>query len=255
MNANILAAPFVLVAAALLYFVMEGRDELALWLAGTILILAVIYILAPQINWYFQKKQPPPLPDGARRFLLQNSRFFQGLSNEDKRRFEERAGLWMNARNWQAQNLESVPEDIKLTICEAALQVWWDDENWLLDDFEQVVLFMGPFPTPQHHAWHASETEFEDKTWLFSVDHLLRAFVEPHNFPRLDLYEMCKTYLAKHPSRPFPEPTRAELEQLSGFPHGRVEAFLGLPITDLRPLAMAYRLQFADRLTVDVSSN
>lgn len=250
MNSKLIAVPLMVIAIALLYAVWEIDESYSWYLAIVILLLAVVYIMAPQIDWFFSKKQPPLLDEGARKFLLRHSRFFRELPIEGKKQFEQRISLWIESREWRAQNLDEVPEDVKVVIAAGAVETFWPHgDEYLLPDYEQSVLFMGPFPTPQHHAWHASESFAEDGVLLFSVDHLLRAFVEPHHFLRLDLYEMSGLLLQKHPEIRLPSvpDLKTALARVSGFPHDRVEAFLGLPITDLAPLAVAYFLQFPEK--------
>lgn len=249
MNSKLIAVPLMVIAVALLYAVWEIDESYSWYLAVVILLLAVVYIMAPQIDWYFSKKQPALLDEGARKFLLRHSRFFQELPIEGKKQFEQRISLWIESREWRAQNLDEVPEDVKVVIAAGAVETFWPHgDDYLLPDYEQVVLFMGPFPTPQHHAWHASETFAEDGVLLFSVDHLLRAFVEPHHFLRLDLYETSGLLLQKRPDIKLPPIADQAnvLARISRFPHDRVEAFLGLPIENLDQLTLSYFLQFPE---------
>ena len=88
--------PFGLLA--ILFFTLPylvHDSDWAKWGIAPFLILAVAYVMAPQINWWWYKRNPPPLDIKIQRFIDDYFSFYQKLSPELKQRFRERTALYL----------------------------------------------------------------------------------------------------------------------------------------------------------------
>ena len=69
MPSKILAIPFLLIVGALGYYSWKINDSYVFYILPFFLILALIYIFAPQIDWWWYKRNPPDVDKPIRKML------------------------------------------------------------------------------------------------------------------------------------------------------------------------------------------
>ncbi len=238
-----LAVPLLIVALVFLYMTWEVDEKYAIYIVPPIVLIAVLYSLGPQIDWWWHRRNPPEIDPAIRQILNTRSAYYNNLSAEQKNRFRERMALFALATDFKPQAMETVPEDVKAAVSYHAVQLSLAYDEFLLEPFENVVLYAGPFPSPQYPQWHISETFEEDGVLLFSVPHLLKGFLQPAQYYPTGLHELAQAFIHKYPGKPWPEPgpqVWEDIRQISGVEKDRLLKYMGLPELPALPVCIAY---------------
>lgn len=250
MPSRIIGLPFMLLFIIFLYLTWEVSTDYSLFLIPLMIILAGIYVLSPQINWIWYKRNPPE-PDARLVQLLDRfCLFYQKLVPLEKRRFRHRISLYMMGIDFIPMVFEKVPDDIKAILAANAVQITFGQEDFIMAPFEQVVVYPHPFPSPQYELIHASETYPEDGVLIFSAEQLLISFTNPTRFYNICMYEYAKVFILNHPNVPFPEPGPEIwdlLEKVGGFSQHQIEACIGLSGADPLPVCLHFFLANPER--------
>ncbi len=202
-------------------------------LIPAVIILTIIYIMNPQIDWWWYKKHPPELDSRMRQFLIKHAAFYNGLSVNDKKKFRNRMALYEMSVEFMPKGWESVPDDIKGIIAANAVRMTFNKANFLLPKYERIVVYPTLFPSPQHpKVFHASELFEEDGVLLFSAKQIMWSFVQSQRCYNLVLHEFIKAYQDIFPDLVFPtveEKDWGKLEAISGLSKASIEGMIRLP--------------------------
>lgn len=253
MFTNRLIAPFAVIAALFLFLAWFVDDKYSIYFVPFLVISALLYILAPQINWWWYSRNPPELSTELRMLLERCSGFYQSLSSVEQRRFRGRVALFNMGVDWEplAFPEDSLPPDIQMAISAQAVMLTFHREQFLFDQFEKVIIFPRPFPTPEHPYDHASEMHVEDGCLLFAAEQVMLGFVKPTQWYNVALHEYAKVFVLKYPQEPWPDFTEEDswpkLEALSGMNRAHVESVIGLAGVDALPVAIHHFFSFPAR--------
>ncbi|MBK6620777.1 MAG: zinc-dependent peptidase [Saprospirales bacterium] len=237
-----LAVPLVIIALVFLYFTWEvDHEKYAVYIIPPVVLLAVLIVFSPQIDWLMAKREPPELDPQIRKLLHQVSPFYTQLNPELKKRMRDRIGLLKMTFDFKPQAMEQVPEDIKAIVAYYAALLTFSFDKFLFSPFETVIIYKGPFPTPQFpQHWHICETFEEDGVLLFSADHLLKGFFQPAQYYPIGLHEMAHAFVLKNKHLSFPDPGDSvweDIRQVSGVDRERLSKYIGLP--EISPLLVS----------------
>ncbi len=251
MPSRVLAAPFLILALVFLYLAWEVDGWYGTYALFPLLVLAVIYVLSPQIDWWWYSRHPPELKAPLRLLLNRHCGFYQGLSVEEKTRFRQRMALYLEGREFIAKGMPSVPEDVRAVIALHAVWLTFHREDFLLEPFDRIVVYPHPFPSPQFpEHWHASELHEEDGVLLFSAGHAMKAFLQPARYYNLVLHEYARAFLARY-ARDLPlkeeEAVWERVEGLAGFGKEQIARWRGLPEVELPAVLLVHFLVFPQR--------
>lgn len=250
MFANLLALPFLLATITFLYMAWSVDSSYAPWMVPFLIIAALIYILSPQINWWWYSKHPPRLSEGLTKMLRRFCTFYQQLSPEDKRKFEGRVGLFRMGASWTPIGWpeDVLPPDIELALAAQAVMLTFRREEFLFPQFEKVIIYPRPFPSPEYPYPHSSELFQPDGCLIFSAENVMRAYFKPGEFYNVGLHEYAKAFVLKYPDEKWPslsdEGTWENLEKASGMPRAHVESVIGLAGVDALPVAIHHFFVF-----------
>jgi hypothetical protein len=251
MFARTIAIPVFLVALIFLYLSWEVDEKYALYIVPPVVLLAAIYILSPQINWWWHQRRPPKLDPMVETLLGRYLKFYQNLSLSEKKRFRDRVALYLLSKEFMPQGMEAVPNDVKGLI--AACPVWltFGYEEFLLPKFERIVVYPHPFPSPQYpEHLHASEIFEEDGVIIFSLEHFMPGFLEPSRYYDIGLHEYARIFVRSHPHKHFPvfgDELWGKLPYISGMTREAIAGWIGLPEVESLPVAIVHFFRFPDR--------
>ncbi|MCC7244483.1 MAG: zinc-dependent peptidase, partial [Saprospiraceae bacterium] len=201
MLSNLLMIPPVIVAMISLYYAWTTDGQYSWILVPCLVVIAIIYVLSPQINWWWYTRKPPVLPAKFVAMLERSSAFYRNLSESDREKFRYRLALFKFGTDWEGKFFpdETVPPDVSLILSAQATILNFGQEKFLFDRFEKVLVFPRPFPSPEHPYEHASELYEADGCLLFSAEQVLRAFVEPRQWYNVALHEYARVFIRTHP--------------------------------------------------------
>lgn len=250
MLAHILAVPFMLGGLYFLYLTWEVGDMYAKYIVACVLPLTAIYVMSPQINWWYYKRRPPLLDLKLVKLFQNHFPFYNSLSLEGKKKFHDRVVLFVMAHDFIAKGMESVGEDIKGVIAANAVWLGFNQEDFLYPKFERIVVYPHPFPTPAYKTWHSSEMYEEDGVLLFAVEQMMNSFLHPKKYFNIVLYEYVKVFRLTYPDYKYPtlpENIWEKLEKISGWKKSFIEAWVGLEALDVDAVSVVIFMTFKER--------
>ena len=249
MLAHILAVPFIIGALTFLYLTWEVGDMYAKYIVVCVIPLAVIYVMSPQINWWWYQRRPPLLDLKLVRLLQAHFPFYNALTLENKKKFHDRVSLFMMAHEFIPKGMDSVPEDIKAVIAANAIRLTFNKAQFLFPKFERIVIYPHPFPTPQYSTWHTSELYEEDGVLLFAIEQMMNSFLHPQQYFNIVLYEYAKVFRWSYPNYDYPnlpEFIWEKLEKISTWKKGFISAWIGLKEIDVKAVSVVCFLLFRE---------
>ncbi len=221
----------------------------ALWAAPQVIILAVIYVFSPQLDWWWYQRRPPEMEKPLKAFLQRFFKYYRQLAAVHKLRFERRVSMFVIANEFIPKAMEAVPEDIKGLIGATVAQLTFGQEDYRLSKYERVVVYPHPFPSPQHQYIHSVESFEEDGVVLFSLEQLVPGITQPNKFYNIALHEYARIFVEVYPAHPYPTLDVSHcpaLEKISGFKMEIIKGFLGLPKVELLPAAINFFFTFPE---------
>ena len=246
-----LGIPFFLLLGLGLYLTIEVSEMWAPLMVIAVVVIVAGFILAPQINWRWWQHFPPDLPEEMAQLLEQRLPFYQQLNEEDKREFRRRVFLFNYGHNFMPQVLETMPLDGQVMIAAAPVTMTFRKEEFLFPQFENIIIYPHPFPSPQYETtFHSSEIYEPDGVVMFCLEHILRGFVDPQQYLNPAWYEYAKIYAILNPQELLGDWDQVEwpqLEQISGFSSEALEKWIGLPDLDKQAMGIAFFFLFPAR--------
>lgn len=253
MFANYLAAPFVFLSIFSLYLAWKVDTDYAVWMIPSVVIATLLYVFAPQLNWWWYNRNPPELEPGLSRLLERFSGFYKRLSVKDKQKFRSRIMLIRMGIDWEPMAFEgeAVPPDVQFVLAHQAAMLTLNREKFLFDKFEKVIVYPRPFSTPEHPYDHASELYEPDGCLLFSAEQAMLAFTEPASWYNVALHEYARAYVLTYPDLPYPtlagDDIWGKLQLASGMPQGHAESVVGIKGSEPLPVAIHHYFIFPER--------
>lgn len=252
MFAKILLYGSIAISIIFLFYGIKVDASYMIFAMPFVIAMAVFYVMSPQINWWYYNKYPP-LPEKRLAYMIrQQSAFFQQLTPSDQERFLQRVALCMMAHDFMPMVMEEIPEDLKAVFATNLVQLTFGQDNFLLENkFEKIVIYPTPFPSPQFpKQFHSSEIYPEDGVMMFSAEHLMKGFAEPHLYYNSGMHEAIQAYLHVYPDKDYPSLPAdiwEKLAEISNFPASNLRTWIGLE--DINPMAVSicHFLMFPER--------
>ena len=252
MPSRILLAPFISAALVVLYFMLIHKQRNLIYVLLPLLCcVAVIYVLSPQINWWWFKRKPKRLSPGLKKFMEANLNFYDALSEEAKYRFDSRMSLSMLSYDFKPMGFEQMPEDIKAIILANSIRLTFGLPDYLFKQFENIVVYPHPFPSPQYpDDLHASELYQEDGVMIFSAEQVMQHIFNPTLIFNVVLYEWVRVLMSDFRELaqiPVTDEHWPAVSLISGIPKEKVMATIGLKDIDPRAVAIVYFFTYPER--------
>lgn len=248
MPARTLSIPFLIGALVFLYLTWEVDAGYSIYIVPFVIIMALIYVLSPQINWWWYQRRPPELRPKIRLLIERHLPYYQQLVESEKSRFRKRAALYMEANDFMPRGMESVPEDLRAIAAACAVQITFGRKDFLLPRFEHIIFYPHPFPSPQYpENFHSSEIYEEDGVIIFSAEQLLPGFLQPFQYYNIGLHEYARAFMRSYPEIDFPklpEDIWQKLQQASGFSQAAIERWINLKPIPVQPVSIALFFTF-----------
>ncbi len=248
MPARTLSIPFLIGALVFLYLTWEVDTGYSIYIVPFVIIMALIYVLSPQINWWWYQRRPPELRPKIRLLIERHLPYYQQLVESEKGRFRKRAALYMEANDFMPRGMESVPEDLRAIAAACAVQITFGRKDFLLPRFEHIIFYPHPFPSPQYpENFHSSEIYEEDGVIIFSAEQLLPGFLQPFQYYNIGLHEYARAFMRSYPEIDFPklpEDIWQKLQQASGFSQAAIERWINLKPIPVQPVSIALFFTF-----------
>lgn len=251
MFANKLLSPFVLLAIVFLYMTWEVDSSYSIWIVPPVMTAAVIYVFAPQINWWWYQTRPLPVDPMVKTLLGKHLPFYSNLSKEEKSRFDQRVELFQMANEFMPQGFETVPKDVQGLIAANAVWLTFRREEFTFPKFETIIVYPHKFPSPQFpKLFHASEIYEPDGVIIFSLEQFMPSFVNLKQFYPIALHEFTRVFIISNPDENYPnfyEDFWNKLPDISGLNQEKIEGFIGLPNVEILPVAIVHFFTYPEK--------
>ena len=244
MPARLLGLPFLFLFAWSIYAAWGAEDErFAYPILISAVMLALVYVFSPEINWWFYRRWTPALDPPVKALLERFGGFYNELSASDKKVFEQRMFLTVTATDFLPQGLPSVPEDIRYMIAYPQVCLYFHQEDWLCKLQVKTVVYPHPFPSPSYPSQlHSAEWYAEDGVLIFAFPWVGEAFSRPGKVSNVVFHEQAKVFRDCRPEVwQAPEARQdiwTKLESISGMSRQYVAEVVGLPQDDPYPVSV-----------------
>jgi hypothetical protein len=239
--AHYTSIPFITAALGVLYYAWTHDGVGAVWMVPFLVIAALIWVLAPQINWRWYSKHPPELGEGVIKALQRFCGFYQNLDASGQETFRHRLALTRMSTEWLTKNMpdENVPPDIQTAIAAQSVIITWRQSEFLFPQYEKVIVSPDAFLSPEFPYRHHSESYAPENCILLSAKAVMDGFAQPDIQFNVALYEYAKIFLLKKTLVPAPPEVEWEdLERISGWSRQVVETSIGIAGIDALPVAL-----------------
>ena len=234
---KVLSTPFVLITIYCIYMLFTDRPEQATWIIVPIVILTLIYLFQPQIDYWWMSRNPVELEEGIIKIIKATNPYYSELNAEDKRKFETRLLLYVEGREYIAKGTEDkdVPEDIKFAFSQIPVMMKLMEKDMQYDNFERIVLYKHPFPSPRFQFLHTYETHVEDGVIILALSHAENGLFNPAQYYNVAGHAFAEAYIKAYPAKDYPG-TENDFwqinEKVHGFTEEKILATLGFKSMD-----------------------
>lgn len=231
---------------------INERQDYVHWILLMVFLMIALYVMKAQIDYWWHKKYPLPIEPEIKKWLIHNFPFYNSLDGELKQKFEDRLGLYIEARLFTSLGSKErqVPEDLKAMIAAHAVRVTLNYEDFLIGDFDRIMMYKHPFPTPKHQYLHIVETEVEDGVIIFTLDYLLNGVLEPDHYYNIAYHAFAEAFSKQNPTIDFSflgEVTKEHMQLISGFAVEDLLTTLGYKSLDPVPVIITYYFTFREK--------
>lgn len=245
---NIILGTLFLAGITIGYMLWEMQlRDFSVYLIPIGIILAIILVFKPQIDYWWHKKHPLPLDKEVLFWLQNHFLHYNDLNEDDQARFRERLSLYLEGREFKIMRKEpdDLPHDFRVMISSHAILLSLYLDDFLIGDFDRIMCYKHAFPTPQFKFLHAVETHAEDGMIILSTEHLVLGVKKPELFLNIIIYAYAQALVFLNPSHGFPEFQESiweDIEKISSFTKGKLSSLLGFEEPD--PLFVCSSLYF-----------
>ena len=153
---------------------------------------------------------------------------------------------WVIKKDFINKNEQDAPEDVKYILAWYAVLLTMHQEAYLYNGLDRVVFYHHPFLTPRYmDDAHIAEVEPEDGTMIISVPHLIKGHME-RGYYNIALHMMAEAFAVTYVKEKinWPEDIWEQLEAISSISKEKIEAYIGLPLTDPWPVAVHHQVTY-----------
>ena len=241
----LLLTPFVFGALYLgfILFYLEKDIPIYYFIILIVVILA-IFFAKEEIDFWYDKKYPPNLDPAIIGWLNRFFPFFGTLEKDDKEKFEVRLALYLNARafNLMLKEKENIPEDFKAIIAAHGIRMTLGLDDYLIGDFDRIICYNHPFPTPQKKFLHTVEVHTEDGLILLSIEQLMMGVGQPSKYYNIAYHAYAEALIFLYPklnNLDDESETWSHLNEILPFTKNSVEKLVGIEDPDFNVVSLS----------------
>ncbi len=252
---RLLAAPFLAGAVYCGYAASGNFPNKAMsnYILPLGLVVMLIYVFHNQINIWWLKKYPIPLDERDRDILNRYSAYYRELTVQERIEVENNIFLMIKTKEFSAMGSqkEEIPYDFKLIIAMLGVEMAHHTRTPLLENFDKVILYKHPFPTPVIKQLHTVEINGEDGVVLFAMDHLSAATHNPEMYYHIGYHGWAEAFMYENPNLDYPTEVQWQtIEAVSGFSTAAISGALGLPQIDTLPIGISLYFVNGEKMKV-----
>ena len=156
---------YLLLVFFISFLLKDTHDLRASWAIVPLVILVLIYLFQPQIDYWWLSKNPVEIDKELREMIQSTNPFYTKLDQTQKEEFHKRLLLYERGRDFIAKGMEkdtSVPYDIRYMISQIPVSLSFWSKDFLIEKYDRVVIYKHAFPSPLKRFLHTYEINEED---------------------------------------------------------------------------------------------
>ncbi len=180
--AKLLSLPFI---GVIIWFFLKSNQDYtreAVWmLIVPLIILSVMYVFHHQINTWWWKKRPPALPKKLVSLLAHLKPEISMWPQHEALKFMDRLSVFIHTKTFvlKRERDYDVEEDMKALMAYEFIRTSMDEADFLLEHYDQFILYDHPFGTPDKYYLHCMEIQQEDGVIIMSREQMLNGLLSP----------------------------------------------------------------------------
>lgn len=197
---RLLMLPFAIIGGYILYqLLVNDQYQYSYYLIIPVIAITACLALYPQLDALGYKWWPLKADPKLKAIIEHSSPSIQWIPQEEREAFF--ANLYNKSRavDYIGMKVEDIPTDIKImSIYPAALMEYIFGID-LLKEYNRVVFYKHPFPSPQYRKWHSAEVNHEDGVMLYSLEQMIMCYSRPGEFYHIAFDPWIRALLKSHP--------------------------------------------------------
>ena len=197
---RIVMFPFAVAGAYILYEMLYNyRYDWSYFLVVPVVAIAASLALHPQIDALGYKWWKPKADPMLMKIILSSSPSAVWINPPDYDSFFTDCLDHIRKTDYMGMKVDDIPTDIRVMCIYPGMLLDYLFGTSLLKEYDRVVLYKSPFPSPQHHEWHTSEVHHEDGLIIMSLAHLVPNYSRPHDFYHICWDAWLRAFFQHHP--------------------------------------------------------
>jgi len=206
----IFAVPLALSLLVLGYMIYLDTNSQAIeYILIPLTALILIYLFSPQIDYWWLSRNPVELDEKVITLLNRANPEYKAMSDEDKVLFNNQLYLFTQGRDFSGKGMETdnsnVPYDIKMMIAQIPTTITFRRTKKDFKDWERIVLYKHPFPSPRYKFLHTMETFAEDGVVILSLEHAEKAIMNPEGNYDVAWHAYAEAFIKANPAEDYPD--------------------------------------------------
>ena len=252
---NIIALPFILIIFYMGYLIYLNPDSNAMaWAVLPLMVLMLIYLFSPQIEYWWLTKRPISLDKPIVNMLKTTNPIYTQLEGELKNEFNKRLTLFVEGKEfigkgWK-EDTDNMPYDIKCLLSQIPITMTINRNKFTFKNFDRIILYKHPFPTPRYQFLHTAETMAEDGVIILSLEHVQLALFQKGHYYDVAWHAFSEAFMKINPTEPYPEVNEDHweaIENISGLSQQQILGTLGFEQIDLVPVMINLYFNYRDK--------
>lgn len=175
---KLLIIPLLIATIGLICYAHFVDSIYAPYILIPFLPMALIYIMSPEIDWWWSQKNPPDIPSEMAELLDRVWPPYQALDTAGKQRYRNKIAMFIRGNEWVPQVWEEIPYDVQVGIAAQAVLPLLNTDSWIYPKYETIVVYPLAFMSPDFPFNHDHELNHEDKCLIFNADFIMRQFMQ-----------------------------------------------------------------------------
>lgn len=161
------------------------------------IVLAAIALVFPVIIRFYVKSSPQFIPSFVkltydyRKVLEKHAHYYQRLSPENKRKFEERVYLFIRSKTFIPRRLKKVTLEMKTLIAASAVQLTFGFDKFNMPHFRRILIYPDAYYSLIRKTYHKGEVNPAAQLVVFSWKNFIEGYRNPSDSKNLGLHEMA----------------------------------------------------------------
>ena len=193
--------------------------------------------------------------------LHKTNPMYSSLSSQNKEEFDKRLTLFIHGKEFIGKGMEEdnkdVPFDIKHMLAQIPITMTLGRKEFLLKDFDRVVLYKHPFPTPLNKFLHTVETHAEDGVVILSLEHVEKAMFQKGHHYDVAWHGFAEAFINSYPKENYPtlpDDIWDKIEQISPQTKPQILGTLGFETIDVMPVLINLYFNYNEKFSATLPS-